>query len=481
MSLNKPKLTFLSILLVISLAACGVTGTPQATNASPVPPQTPALIRQTSTDAPNNTATPVPADTSTAAPPTATAPQAATATAPSVPTQTAQPQPPVWVRNPNDKTLVKIDPATNTIQTKVTVEGGITVLQTTRTAIWAANRTTLYKLSPDDGQVVAKAELPYPAVTLAVGQSTIWVGMMVVPSNLQPGIDFSPSGKIAGINPDTLQIANTVDTRCSPKAIALNSTTVWVASGCFNLSVVDEIDQKTLKRTSISNDPNKPNDPALLPASVGGTLTMTTDAAWMVSADASTVYRIDPASHKITQQSDVLKNYNATPVGIVSAEGQVWLALTDGKVLGLDPAALSVLTQLDLGKQLSSVDFAFSQGAVWVNDPTNAVLTRIDPAGKKIVVSLSTGNSYATPTPMPTEAAAAACSITLPTRLKVGEQAKVDPQSSLPNQVRKAAGQNYGIAGQIQPGEIIDILEGPACADGWAWWKIKSEQTGLIG
>jgi hypothetical protein len=331
-----------------------------------------------------------------------------------------------------------------------------------------------------DGQVLAKTALPYPPTAMAASPSAVWVGMMVASSGAKPGVDFAASGKIASINPDSLQITDSVAISCTPKTIALNDTTVWVASGCFNLSVVDSIDQKTLNHTTISNDPNKPADPALLPASIGGLLTLSADGAWMVSTDAATVYRIDPATQKITQQSDVLKNYTTTPVGITFAEGQVWLVLTDGKVLGLDPTALSVLTQLDLGKPISSVDFAFSQGALWINDPTNATLTRIDPAAKQIAASLSTGNPYTTPTPAPTRAAAA-CSITLPIRLKAGGQAKVDPQASLNNQVRKAAGTNWGIAGQIKPGEVVNILEGPVCADNWPWWKVKSTETGLTG
>lgn len=479
---NKFMIALFSMIVVVSLAACGLNGSPQSARATPVPSQTQAVIAQpTSTTAASDTATPLPqpTDTQTAVPSTATATLAPSAT--TAPTQTPQPQPSVWVRNPNDKVLLKIDPATNSILAKAAIEGGITVLEATGNAIWAANKTTLYKLSPNDGQIIAKTTLTYPAVALAAGQDAIWVGMMVLPKDLTPGVEFSPSGKIARVNPDTAQITGTVDLSCSPKTVALGSSSVWVASGCFNLSVVNQIDPKTLQRTPISNDPNTPLDPTKLPASIGGNLAMSSAAAWMVSTDAATVYRIDPSNHKITQQSDLLKNYTATPVSMAVGNGQVWLALTDGKILGLDPASLSLLTMLDLKKQLTGVDFAFSQGAVWVNDTSNAVLTRIDPASKQVVASFSTGSAYATPTPLPPQAEAPSCSITIPTRLQTGGQAHVDPQSALANQVRKAAGSNFGILGQLQPGEVVDLLEGPVCADGWPWWKVKSEQTGLTG
>ena len=57
----------------------------------------------------------------------------------------------------------------------------------------------------------------------------------------------------------------------------------------------------------------------------------------------------------------------------------------------------------------------------------------------------------------------------------------VDPQSTLPNQVRKAAGTAFGVVGQIKPGELVTVLEGPVCVDGWPWWKIKANDTGLTG
>ncbi len=416
MYLNKLKAAPVILVAAILFTACGLNNSPQSPSATPAPSQTQAVVAQSPVATVSDTAAPQPTPTQTAIPPTATQSSSATATlAPSattVPTQTPQPQPAIWVRNPNDKMLLKIDPATNSILAKAAIEGGITVLVTAGNAVWAANQTTLYKLSSNDGQIIAKTALTYPAVALAAGQDAVWVGLMVLPKNLTPGVEFSPSGKIARINPDSAQITGTIDLNCSPKAIALGSSSVWVTSGCFNLSAVNQIDPKTLQRVPISNDPNTPADPAKLPASIGGSLTMSTDAAWMVSTDAATVYRIDPSNHKITGQSDVLKNYDATPAGMAFGNGQVWLALTDGKILGLDPVSLDLLTLLDLKKQLTGVDFAFSQGAVWVNDTANATLTRIDPSSKQVVATISTGSAYTTPTPLPPQAAAPVCSIT---------------------------------------------------------------------
>lgn len=50
-----------------------------------------------------------------------------------------------------------------------------------------------------------------------------------------------------------------------------------------------------------------------------------------------------------------------------------------------------------------------------------------------------------------------------------------------PNIVREAPGRNSTKIGLIQPGEEVEILDGPACADGWVWWQVRSLGTGLTG
>jgi hypothetical protein len=59
------------------------------------------------------------------------------------------------------------------------------------------------------------------------------------------------------------------------------------------------------------------------------------------------------------------------------------------------------------------------------------------------------------------------------TRLQTGGQAQVagkpgDP----PNRVRTEPNLNADQIGLIEPGTIVDLLEGPVCADGLVWWKI---------
>jgi hypothetical protein len=48
------------------------------------------------------------------------------------------------------------------------------------------------------------------------------------------------------------------------------------------------------------------------------------------------------------------------------------------------------------------------------------------------------------------------------------------------NRVREKHNTDAKILGFIQPGEKIEILEGPFCGE-WIWWRVRSMKTGLTG
>jgi hypothetical protein len=37
------------------------------------------------------------------------------------------------------------------------------------------------------------------------------------------------------------------------------------------------------------------------------------------------------------------------------------------------------------------------------------------------------------------------------------------------------------IIGFIYPGEVVDILDGPVCANGVVWWQVQSREQNLTG
>jgi len=73
------------------------------------------------------------------------------------------------------------------------------------------------------------------------------------------------------------------------------------------------------------------------------------------------------------------------------------------------------------------------------------------------------------------------CLNALPTRLRVGLFAYVDPDPPLPNNVRSDAGRDNDLIGEIGPGQAMKIMDGPKCADGWVWWQVRALEIKLEG
>ncbi len=69
------------------------------------------------------------------------------------------------------------------------------------------------------------------------------------------------------------------------------------------------------------------------------------------------------------------------------------------------------------------------------------------------------------------------CVDTLTSRLQIGQQGRVSDSTS--NRIRKGSGAGFDEIGKIPPGGTFDVLDGPECADGYAWWKVN--YNGLIG
>jgi hypothetical protein len=120
--------------------------------------------------------------------------------------------------------------------------------------------------------------------------------------------------------------------------------------------------------------------------------------------------------------------------------------------------------------------------------PTRNTLTPTFPVATERTVSTTQpppDTETPTVTPSPT-----AKSITTPwhacpdarlSQLSVGMQAYISNDPPLPNRVRALPSIDATIWGWIYPGETVGVLEGPACSNGWVWWKVKSLKTGLVG
>jgi hypothetical protein len=61
------------------------------------------------------------------------------------------------------------------------------------------------------------------------------------------------------------------------------------------------------------------------------------------------------------------------------------------------------------------------------------------------------------------------------TGLATGGQAKVSEDSTTPNRVRAGPSRGNDIIAQLPPGTVVEVLEGPVCAEGLVFWKVESD------
>jgi hypothetical protein len=100
--------------------------------------------------------------------------------------------------------------------------------------------------------------------------------------------------------------------------------------------------------------------------------------------------------------------------------------------------------------------------------PTPSVTLTPVPTETPLPTELPTDTPSATPTiaPLPV------CEGALPTRLSVGDKARV---INFQINVRSGPGTNFGVVNTLLPGRQVDIVEGPECNDGQLWYHIISE------
>lgn len=85
-------------------------------------------------------------------------------------------------------------------------------------------------------------------------------------------------------------------------------------------------------------------------------------------------------------------------------------------------------------------------------------------------------------TPTPTiEGLWQACPSTYLSRLHVGDRAYVSYDPPYANIVRNKPNRSAKEVGRINPGEEVEILDGPQCADNMVWWLIRSMKSGTTG
>ena len=118
-----------------------------------------------------------------------------------------------------------------------------------------------------------------------------------------------------------------------------------------------------------------------------------------------------------------------------------------------------------------------TQTATATRVPTRTQTLTTTPTAQVTVTAPATPIKTATPTRTTTPIQVdnvASCPGAPEMMLKLGDWARVSVDPPLPNKVRSQPGTGSEIIGHVQPGENVLVVDGPRCADGYAWWLVRS-------
>jgi DNA-binding beta-propeller fold protein YncE len=225
--------------------------------------------------------------------------------------------------------------------------------------------------------VIAKIKVPGNPQRLAFGQGAVWV--------------TNSNGTVTRIDPASNQVGAVIPLPREgrrPEAIAAGGGMVWVAA---STGVVWRIDPA---RNQIVG---KVDTGRLLYQPIG--LAIEDDAVWVVCCANSApgrhpdgkLIRIDPATSRVTARIVVRGN----PFAVAADQGAVWVATAQGPAERVDRATNQVVAVIPAGGPLGGPQaVAVGHGGVWLADPGDSVVLRVDPATNRTVARIPVAGAH---------------------------------------------------------------------------------------
>src|SRR6185312_4222362 len=260
--------------------------------------------------------------------------------------------------------FLKLDAATLPIIKKIPIGGDADWLAIGFGSVWVtvAKNNEVVRVDPVRNVVQARIAVDKePCYGIGSGVDHVWV------LNCQ-------SKTLTRINPQT----NAVDMRVPVKiddsgegSIAVDDRYVWYASNEEgNASTLSQVEVKTgrkLKGITVGKDT--------------GVVRLAFGSVWAVSSGEGNVYRVNPATRKVTAMITVAEGPRFTTDGA----GSLWvLTQSDGNVSRIDPATNKVTVVIPVHVPGKGGEICFGGGLIWVTMDGTPV-TRIDPATNKVI------------------------------------------------------------------------------------------------
>jgi YVTN family beta-propeller protein len=244
----------------------------------------------------------------------------------------------VWVADPGDGKVSRIDPGSGAEVDRILVGGGPGSITSGAGAIWVASTVdaTLTRIDPATEAVTQTIPLPgaNPGA-IAYGAGGLWVADPV-------------ARELFEVDPGTGSLRRTVPLDLQPSALAAAGGALWVAGyDSGTIEKVDPVSGRATGRVRVGNGP------VALAAQAG--------SLWVANSLDATVSRVDPATLAVTSTVPV----GSGPAALAAGSGSVWVASRyAGTVSRIDPGRNRVAASFPVGGAPTSL--VIGRGRLWV-------------------------------------------------------------------------------------------------------------------
>ena len=189
---------------------------------------------------------------------------------------------------------------------------------------------------------------------------------------------------VAIIDPGSNRVTGQVAVGVAPGALAVGDDSLWVANILDqSVSRIDLAGKKVTRNIPVEGVP--------ISLAVGR------NAVWVVRQRPDgypELIKIDPRFDVVAAgRRPVAQGDPASAASVATSRDGIWVAAEEGRLQRLDPAGKKVISSIDTGNNPSSL--AVGTGAVWASDGLGNTVARIDPARNLVIATTQVGNGPA--------------------------------------------------------------------------------------
>ena len=237
-------------------------------------------------------------------------------------------------------------------------------------AVWVGNLDdrTLSRIDPATQAVAATVSLDRRTPTgVAADEVAVWVA-------------HGRLGELSRVDPQFNQLGQTIEVTAAEAggggqqgSVATGAGYIWAAYG---ESTVAQVDPAPMRVAASS-----------FAGSVPAALVVARGAIWVANSGDSTVSRFDPTTFVEGPLRTI--SVGSLPSGIAYGAGALWVANSgDGTVTRIDPSTYSTTT-ITVGGQPAGI--AAEDDAVWVSNRAGGTVSRIGPETREVVKTIAVG------------------------------------------------------------------------------------------